>query len=56
VTVTQPKSQDSEETYSVFGQKNKVPVKTQICLFNFDAKKIGDYDLGGKVQKVEMAN
>lgn len=49
VTVTLPKGQDSEGTYSVFGSKNKVPIKTQLCLFNFDAKKIGDYDLNGKV-------
>lgn len=25
-------------------------------MFNFDAKKIGDYDLNGKIDKVEMAN
>jgi len=56
VTVTLPKGQDSEGTYSVFGSKNKVPIRTQLCLFNFDAKKIGDYDLNGRVEKVEMAN
>lgn len=25
-------------------------------MFNFDAKKIGDYDLNGRIDKVEMAN
>jgi hypothetical protein len=49
VTITLPKDTETKETYSVFGNKNKTQAKTQVCLFNFDAKKIGDYDLNGKV-------
>lgn len=56
VTITLPKGGETQEVYSVFGNKNKPQTKTQVCLFNFDAKKIGDYDLNGKVEKAEMAN
>ena len=44
------------DTYSVFGSKKAGPAKTQICIFNFDAIKIGDYDVNGKISKVEMTN
>lgn len=54
--MTLPKSQDSGETYSVFGMKKGTPSKTQICLFDFSAKKFGDYDLNGKVTKIEMSS
>jgi hypothetical protein len=50
--MTLPKGQDSGDTYSVFGTKKGTPVKTQICLFDFSAKKFGDYDLNGKVSKI----
>ena len=51
-----PKGVQTGETYSVFGTKKQGQVKTQVCLFNFDAKKVGDYDLNGKISKVEMTN
>jgi hypothetical protein len=50
--MTLPKGQDSGDTYSVFGTKKANPVKTQICLYDFSAKKFGDYDLNGKVSKI----
>ena len=50
--MTLPKNQDSKDTYSVFGTNKINTIKSQICLFDFSAKKFGDYDLNGKVSKI----
>jgi hypothetical protein len=40
--------------YDLFG---KAPdAKCQVSLFDFSAKKIGDYELGGDVVKVELSS
>jgi hypothetical protein len=53
VTLTRPKgSEDNKDTYSVFGNKPQADYKTQIGLYDFSAKKFGDYDLKGKVSCV----
>jgi hypothetical protein len=51
-----PKEGESGENYSLFGAKKQTLPKTQICLFNYDAKKIGDYDMNGKISKVELTS
>ena len=42
------------ESYSLFGKAEAA--KTQVVLFDFSAKKFGDYDLQGDIFNVEISN
>jgi hypothetical protein len=42
------------DMYDLFGKATES--KSQVSLFDFSAKKIGDYELGGDILKVELSS